>query len=95
MSAAQTPVDMSPYTDQNRARAEMAAQAATSVSRLSLARRPTIELPTANTLPLAAGLSASALVAREGVADDTAEEGPRIDGSSSFDVPAFLRRQES
>ena len=86
-SGAQTPVDMSQYADAGLLRAEAAvasaaaAERGSATQRLSIARRPTFDLP----------LSA---------APATADTPPRLaadpdfDLSSTFDVPAFLRRQE-
>ena len=78
---AQTPVDMSIYSDHARVRAETAVQAA--ASRLSIARRPLLDLPLA--------LSGTAV---PGGADAGPLEAD-VERSSTFDVPAFLRRQES
>jgi cell division protein FtsZ len=84
-SAAQTPVDMTQYAQVGRLRPEPAAAVAaerSASSRLSIARRPSLELP----LSPAVG----------GVAPQPAAEGadPDTEASSAFDVPAFLRRQE-
>src|SRR5262252_268195 len=53
-SAAQTPVDMTPYTEQTRLRAEAPAASIAvdraSSARLSIARRPILDLPTAASL---------------------------------------------
>jgi len=110
-SAAQTPVDMTPYADHARVRAESAsvAAAAAAPSRLSIARRPLLDLPTISTamagnggLPVPRGAVAQAATAAPGDEDDTVR-GPRseelamdpdFDLSSTLDVPAFLRRQE-
>ena len=84
-SAAQTPVDMTPYTEQPRLRAEAAASMAidrTSAPRLSIARRPILDLPAA------ASLSAGA----PAIGDRSPAD---AEMSATFDVPAFLRRQES
>jgi cell division protein FtsZ len=86
-SAAQTPVDMTQYADQ-RARQEAGAPVAAtgdrlSMPRLSLTRRPLIDLP------LAAAATPSVADA-----DATSEVNADLDLSSPFDVPAFLRRQE-
>jgi len=90
-SAAQTPVDMTPYTEQTRLRAEAPAASfavdRASSPRLSIARRPILDLPTA------ASLSASST----GAAGDrnlAAEMTVDAEMSAAFDVPAFLRRQE-
>jgi cell division protein FtsZ len=93
--AAQTPVDMSLYADVARAKPEPAAvipnvllsadRAGT--PRLSIARRPALDLP------LGAGVGIGAPVAAKG---ETAapQNGAELDGGSPFDVPAFLRRHE-
>jgi hypothetical protein len=91
-SAAQTPVDMTPYTEQPRLRPESPAASIAvdrvNAPRLSIARRPILDLPTA------ASLSASSTPA---IGDRTpaAEMHPDAEMSAAFDVPAFLRRQES
>jgi cell division protein FtsZ len=90
-SAAQTPVDMTPYTDQTRLRAEALASIAVermSAPRLSIARRPILDLPTA------ASLSAGSTPAG-GDRSTAVEMLPDGEISATFDVPAFLRRQES
>jgi cell division protein FtsZ len=85
-SAAQTPVDMTPYADVGRLRAEpapsvAAAERAVTTQRLSIARRPALDLPLA-------AAPATADLPPELSAD------PEFEGGSTFDVPAFLRRQE-
>ncbi len=88
-AAAQTPVDMTMYADQARVRPEPAAAAIDpqmdrpAVARLTIARRPAIDLP------IGAGLSAfpTAVASAEGALDAELE-------LNSFDVPAFLRRQD-
>jgi cell division protein FtsZ len=106
---AQTPVDMTPYTDQARVRAEPIAPAAplavdrVVAPRMSIARRTLVDLP------LAAGAGAAPVggysmpPASSGAASDL----PGIDADTlnpsstdadldtgPFDVPAFLRRQD-
>jgi cell division protein FtsZ len=106
-SANQTPVDMSAYTDHAKARAEAAAP--TFATRLSIARRPPLELP----LAAAAGHSAQSpfngqsavsmttmgVPTAETMGDTPADDVMRlemdVDASSKFDVPAFLRRQDN
>jgi cell division protein FtsZ len=92
-SVLQTPVDMSHYTDLTRLRAEpapipvppplavtAAPQLERSASRPVLSRKPMFELPAAvNGPPTSAGGAGE-------------EDGSEL--SSSFDVPAFLRRQD-
>ncbi len=91
-STAQTPVDMTPYAEVARARPElpvpppMPMQAA-AAPRLTLARRSLLDLP----------LSAAGAAAATAAIDNGSPE-PATDfdaGGSSFDIPAFLRRQES
>ena len=91
-STAQTPVDMTPYAEVARARPEAAAppsmqMAAPAVAapRLSIARRQLLDLP----LSAAAAAGAMDPSSTEGAADYD----PAV--SSSFDIPAFLRRQEN
>ncbi len=100
--ASPTPIDMRAYSDHPVVRAEapasVAASAATaaamSAARLSIARRPPLDLP------IAKGSSAAAPGATPGARGAAAEAAPASDGepdldfSSTFDVPAFLRRQE-
>jgi cell division protein FtsZ len=88
-SVAQTPVDMTPYTEQTRLRQEPPAPPLAdrlSSSRLSIARRPILDLPMAGI----SGMSASAAGDQP-----AAEPHPDMEMSATFDVPAFLRRQES
>jgi cell division protein FtsZ len=91
-TVADTPVDMTLYADQSRARAEIAAASPVTtalgdrlgVQRFSIARRPTVDLaPTAS-------VAAGQLLDRSALDAD-----PGIEATSTFDVPAFLRRQES
>jgi len=79
---AQTPVDMSMYSDLTRLRAEPAPQVA--VSRLSIARRQFLDLPLSPAVTTAAATAEAASAAINAEADHP----------STFDVPAFLRRQE-
>jgi cell division protein FtsZ len=104
-SSAQTPVDMTHYADNNaRMRADAASPqaAASAPSRLSIARRPLLDLPMiasgaagggsmaqAGSVPGAAGNDDTVRLAQSELASD-----PDFDLSSTFDVPAFLRRQE-
>jgi cell division protein FtsZ len=107
--SSQTPVDMTPYTEHARVRADaMPAPASVAGSRLSIARRPLLDLPMAASLSAGASTVSGTPPApsRElvGEADEdtvrveaeTAElaADPDFDLSSNFDVPAFLRRQE-
>jgi cell division protein FtsZ len=87
-----TPVDMSLYADQARARAEVASASAMAPAvgerlaapRFSIMRRPTVDLP------LGASAAAGQMVSRPAADTDT-----DVEATSTFDVPAFLRRQEN
>jgi cell division protein FtsZ len=88
-AAGQTPVDMSAYTDHVRLQPEQPTMA----TRLSIARRPPLDLPLA-----AAGGQGSALgTIGDSPVDDVMRLGLAADAeaSSKFDVPAFLRRQDN
>jgi cell division protein FtsZ len=112
-----TPTDMTMYADYARMRSEASqpAAAAAMPSRMSIARRPLLELPIAanggaaspNPNPpvrplISAPPAASPANATGGLdADamrlappDEPQTGTDFDLSSTFDVPAFLRRQE-
>ena len=111
-STAQTPVDMTHYTEHARARAEALTPTTTLAPRLSIARRSLLDLPmAASTAAAAAGASSSApppalptavdIIHPAEVAEvaEVVEEArlamdPDFDVSTTFDVPAFLRRQE-
>jgi cell division protein FtsZ len=85
---ADTPVDMSAYTDQPRVRLT---DVPVSGSRFSIARRPPLELPVAAVGGAAQPSGATpGLVAAPRYDGDTVE----VEPGSAFDVPAFLRRQE-
>jgi cell division protein FtsZ len=90
-SAARTPVDMTPYTEQPRLRAEAPGASGAGdrmgSSRLSMARRAIFDLPVAALGTGAAGSAADRAAA--------AEANPDAELHATFDVPAFLRRQES
>jgi cell division protein FtsZ len=108
--AARTPVDMSHYSDLSRLRADAAPAPMGSMSsqRLSIARRPLLDLPIAvpaGASPASSPASPAAGAAVPSGAGDsdalrrapTAEKAAMdhdFDLSSTFDVPAFLRRQE-
>ena len=90
-STAQTPVDMTPYADVARVRVDappVPAMPPMTAPRLSIARRPLLELP----LSAAAAGGATVSVSSDGGAGDEALD---LDSGSSFDIPAFLRRQEN
>jgi len=102
-SASSTPVDMSAYADHARARAGTDSipvpASGTGSPRVSVARRPLLDLT--NVAKSAAVASAAGPEPvpvepdriRGGDAPDAAVD-PDFDLSSTFDVPAFLRRQE-
>jgi cell division protein FtsZ len=109
-STAQTPVDMTYYSEHARARAEALTPvpATAPPPRLSIARRPLLDLPIASSAaaaPAAAATLSAASPAAPAESDVVrsaalAEEAriaadPDFDLSTTFDVPAFLRRQES
>ena len=112
--AAQTPVDMTQYADYARMRNDaVPAPAPMPAVRMSIARRPLLDLPMAASgvgpamappssfVPPAQSDGSSTVAAgasdpdsmRTGASDDTPVD-PDFDLSSTFDVPAFLRRQE-
>jgi cell division protein FtsZ len=104
-AAAQTPVDMAPYADAGRLRAEPLAPPAApgervAQSRLTIARRSLADLPIAvNSAAVAAAPSVAMPAAAPAPAPPDMDQmrGFDPDGETSidFDVPAFLRRQES
>src|SRR5262245_56198389 len=89
-SAAQTPVDMTPYTEQTRLRADSPAPSIAadrmSSPRLSIARRPILDLPA--TASMSAGAATT-------MGDRAAEMHQDAEMSATLAVPAFRRRQES
>ena len=111
-----TPTDMTMYADYARTRSEASqpASAATMPSRMSIARRPLLELPLAANggaaspspsspvRPLISAPPATPPANATGGLDADAmrlappdeQTGTDFDLSSTFDVPAFLRRQE-
>ena len=97
-SAAQTPVDMTQYGDHARARAEAAGASPmvdrTIAPRLSLARRPLLDLPLSASSVAASASGAATTGDTVGVTPPGDVE-PDFDLGSTFEVPAFLRRQES
>jgi cell division protein FtsZ len=103
-SAAVTPVDMTQYADHVKARAESAI--AVGGARLSISRRHSLELPMAVGSGAAPASPAGPPDGASEVFDDPADRLQPADGapgdsaadfdlSSTFDVPAFLRRQEN
>src|SRR5216684_2714570 len=97
-SGMQTPVDMTPYADLARVRSDALTASSTDrlvVPRLSIPRRPLLDLPSnAPALPLAAAAGPSAGHAHSEGAVQPGDVNPDFDLTSTFDVPAFLRRQE-
>jgi cell division protein FtsZ len=105
-SSSVTPVDMTQYAEQARARTDsIAVAAAAATPRLSFGRRPLLDLT--NTAKPAASTAAAAATAAAPADQETAADPDRMrraagqaaadsdfDLSSTFDVPAFLRRQE-
>jgi cell division protein FtsZ len=92
---ARTPVDMSPYSGE-AARLRMDVPAASSNPSLSLrrqvpmSRRPVVDMPL---VAAVGGSNATPAQAAPG-GDNPGSFDDASDGGSSFDVPAFLRRQE-
>jgi cell division protein FtsZ len=113
-SAAQTPVDLTPFAELTRPRPDAPAAFSTdrAPSRLSIARKPLLDIPMAAAggagpkagaaMSMAAELpeagsspaSADAMDSLAAIDEDMAGQDPDLDLSSTFDVPAFLRRQD-
>ena len=94
-SGAQTPVDMTQYAEYTRHAADVATAGAS--SRFSITRRPAFDLPLAASGgggADAAPLRPTAPETESPVSEITELADPDFDLSSTFDVPAFLRRQE-
>jgi cell division protein FtsZ len=90
-AGAQTPVDMTQYAEAGRLRAAEPATPSvpaerTGAPRWSIARRQGMELPLA---------AAAAAGAEAAPGQSAAGAEPDLELNSAFDVPAFLRRQES
>ena len=86
-SASQTPVDLQHYTAHLKEKAEVPAPApAMEMGRLSIARRPALDLA-----PAAAAAASAATVGGDRSALDAGEID--LEALSAFDVPAFLRRE--
>jgi len=100
---ARTPVDMTPYADQARPRPEVPpATPPLSVSsqRMSIARRSLIDLPLAASGGAAPGSFSQGAPPTKDASDIDADTLHALDADAeldtgTFDVPAFLRRQES
>jgi hypothetical protein len=78
---------MTQYADVTRVRAEVPPappMLPVAAPRLSIARRPLLDLPLSAAAAGGAGLATDPI-------DDTVD----LDSSVSFDIPAFLRRQEN
>jgi cell division protein FtsZ len=94
-SAAQTPVDMTRYGEQTRLRADVPSVASgvdrLPTPRMSLARRPLIELPA----PSPQSVAAAGTAVEDDLHGDIHSGAMTTDDPGPFDVPAFLRRQES
>ena len=99
-SAAQTPIDMTPFSDAARMRqdppAPMPTQERLTLRRsVSITRRPVVELPlAASGGGGASGLGAMLPLSLGDAATDSAPAPAEEDDTAAFDVPAFLRRQE-
>jgi cell division protein FtsZ len=95
-----TPIDMTHYTEHARVRADSAVMAGTAMAapRLSITRRPLFDLPLGmgGTAPTPAPAPPLALEMADIHVPDTKKPAaePNFDLPSTFDVPAFLRRQE-
>ena len=102
-TSAQTPVDMTHYADRLRAEPMAAAGGGSSMdrlvpARLSVTRRPLLEIPPGRADGgTAAQASASGPMIDDGDAgvERSGTTDPDLDLTATFDVPAFLRRQES
>jgi cell division protein FtsZ len=103
---AQTPVDMTPYTEQVRVRGDVPPAApplSVSSSRMSIARRSLLDLPMAaagaggGAAPMGSFSMAGPPPAPGDIDADTLhpQESDADLDTGTFDVPAFLRRQES
>jgi cell division protein FtsZ len=92
---AHTPVDMTHYADVGRLRADVPAAPAVerlaASGRMSIARRPLLDLPLAAASASGVAVASGAQIAVEGEGGGVPAD---FDASSTFDVPAFLRRQE-
>ena len=93
-SASPTPVDLTQYSDSMRVQPDSLSLDRTGAARLAIARRPLLDLP----MP-AVALPGMPPAARSGslVAPSMETLGaiPEAEAASAFDVPAFLRRQDT
>jgi hypothetical protein len=89
---------MTPYTEQARVRADAAVSsgAAMTAPRLSINRRPLFDLPLGATGGSASAPVSQAIQLDEALPSDLKKPDvePDFELPSTFDVPAFLRRQE-
>jgi cell division protein FtsZ len=92
-SGAQTPVDLAPYSEVARVRADIGAPPAAS-PRLSIARRSVLDVPAAVGSAAPVAPAAAPPSADLDLKPNTEPADPDFDLGSTFDVPAFLRRQE-
>ena len=96
-SGAQTPVDMTHYAEHARMRADslpVAMATSQAAPRLSIARRPLLDLTLAASGGAAAPSASGLADNRSSAPVGEAPADPDFDLNSNFDVPAFLRRQE-
>jgi cell division protein FtsZ len=97
-SGAHTPIDMTPYTEQARVRADAAVLSGTAMPapRLSINRRPLFDLPLGAAGGSASAPASQAIQLDEELPSDMKKPDmePDFELPSTFDVPAFLRRQE-
>jgi cell division protein FtsZ len=98
-STAQTPIDMTPYSDASRMRIEMPPMPTPAGGeRLTLRRqapvvRRRVEVPLAGTGGTASVQGGMLPLPNIRLGDELLEA-PEVDTNSAFDVPAFLRRQD-
>jgi cell division protein FtsZ len=100
-SPAQTPVDLTQYSDGGRMRAEPSTVVPAAVERLTLRRlsggRRAMDLPLAMPASVVVGSGAAGgagMLPLANLADTEAAETAAEEETGAFDVPAFLRRQE-
>lgn len=97
---AQTPIDMTPYTDTSRLRAGAVALSVAppdvfASPRLSITRRPQLDLQLSGAGVLVPAPTAPSGGGMMSGAPQGSNVNPDFELSSTFDVPAFLRRQEN
>jgi len=95
-STAQTPVDMTQYSDASRARIEMPPPPVTgerlTLRRHATVRRPVVDLRSVGAIP--AAMMGDMLPLQKTADDADISTGSDDTSDSALDVPAFLRRQE-